>query len=263
MAIHPTIAALREHIGQQELKEHNWPAISLGAAELDQSLPENGLKTGSLYEIIPETYADFPATLGFGFGVLARISKMRSGHILWVQPNYRTFAETKLYPTGLSGFGIDPNRIIHVNVPKSQNVLWALDEALANTSVVAAIGLIPEDDRAYDFTASRRLAMRAASHGATALVFPREPGFAMASAAEMRWSVSAASSSPAHYKDQSVPGIGAPRCDVRLVKSRRGNAGHWCVEWNHETLSFRLAAPLVNRTPVRVSGIGTRQPAAA
>ncbi|MGI9357383.1 MAG: ImuA family protein [Rhizobiaceae bacterium] len=263
MATNPTIAALRDHIGQQEHTGHNWPSVSLGVLGGDRLLPQGELKTGSLYEIVPETYADFPAALGFGFGVLSRISRERSGYILWVQPNYRTFGESRLFPPGLSSFGIDPNRIIHVNVPKPQNVLWALDEALANTSVVAAIGMIPEDDRTYDFTASRRLSMRAARHGATALIFPRGPDFAMTSAAEMRWSVAAGSSVTAHYKGQSMPGMGGPRWQIRIAKSRRGNAGHWCVEWNHEKLSFRLAAPLADRAPLRIAGIETGQLATA
>lgn len=263
MTFNPTIAALREHIGEQERVDHDWPTVSLGPPELDRSLPEDGLKTGSLYEIVPKTYADFPAALGFGFGILARISRKRNGHILWVQPNYQTFAETRLYPVGLSSFGIDPNRIIHARVPKSQNVLWALDEALANTSVVAAIGLIPEDDRTYDFTASRRLSMRAANHGVTAIIFPREPSFAMASAAVMRWSVKSEASFPMHCKGQSIPEVGVPRWRVNIAKSRHGNTGEWHLEWNHEKLSFRLAAPLADRTPLRISSIETRQSAAA
>jgi len=263
MAFHPTIAELREHIGEQECVDHNWPAVSLGVPELDQSLPEGGLKNGYLYEIVPEIYADFPAALGFALGVLSRISKKRNGHILWVQPNFRTFAETRLYPTGLSDFGIDPNRIIQVNVPKSQNVLWALDEALADTSVVAAIGLIQEDNRAYDFTASRRLSMRAANHGTTAFVFPIEPGFAMASAAEMRWSVKSEASFPVHCRGQSIPSVGVPRWHVRIAKSRHGNIGEWHLEWNHEKLSFRLATSLANRAPIRISGLETGQSAAA
>ena len=259
-----SIATLQKQIHQQERTvNNNWPIADFGTPEIDQKLPDNGFATGSLYEVIPNSYADFPAMLGFGMGMLSRILRKCNGHVLWVQPKDPVFEETRLYPMSLSSFGIDPDRVIHVNVSKAQHALWAIDEALAHNGIVAAVGLIPENDRTYDFTASRRLSMRAASQGTTALLFPREPKFAMSSAAEMRWLVATRPSVPRHRRGQAVPGVGTPHWHICIAKSRRGNTGHWYVEWNHETLSFRLATSLVNRTQNRISGIKTGQPAAA
>ena len=45
-------------------------------------------------------------------------------------------------------------------------------------------------------------------------------------------------------------GSASPRWAVELVKSKGGTAGRRrIVEWNHETLSFRLAAALADRAP--------------
>lgn len=263
MKLTSTIEALRERIDCGQKSGQNWPIVSLGDSEMDRGLPVGGLATGALYEMFPDSYADFPATVGFGLGLVSRLLQKRNGALIWVQPDYGPFAETPLYPLGLAAFGIDPDRLIHVTVPKAQNVLWALDEALAQPGVAAAVGLMPEDERCYDFTATRRLGMRATSRGSTAFLFLREPGFAMATAAEMRWSVTCAVSSPVHHIGQKMPYPGRPRWHVRLTKTRGRTAGDWEIEWDHETLSFRLAAPLAGRAPQRISGIGARQSAAA
>lgn len=263
MVPHPTIAALRDHIGEQEKSVHNWPVVSLGAEELDYALPQNGLTTGALYEMVPDNYADFPATLGFGLGVLSRILQRQDGTVLWAQPAYQALAEIELYPTGLASFGIDPNRIIHVKVPKAQHALWALDEALANNAICAVVGLIGEDEAAYDFTAARRLSMRAARYGTTAFMCLRDPGFSMATAADIRWRVASAPSAPRHRTGQATACPGTPRWHLHLSKSRQGKPGHWNIEWNNETLSFHMAAPLGDRKTVRLSGHKTGQSAAA
>lgn len=249
------ISVLRTRIARQDRKNsHDWPIAHFGAEEIDAALPDKGLTTGTLHEFLPAGYGDFSASLGFGLGMLSRILQQRSGHVIWVRPAHQRLSQGTLYPSGLAAFGIDPDRVIHVNAPKPKNMLWALDEALTNQAVAAAIGFLAENDRTYDFTASRRLAMRAASHGATALLFTSQPGFAMATAAETRWSVKPASSQPMHRRGQPVPGLGVPRWHIRLTKCRRGGAGQWHLEWNHETLSFRLAAPLADRAPVRLPG---------
>ncbi len=263
MVFNPTIAALREHIGQQEKAGHDWPAVSLGTSGLDQALPQNGLATGALYEMVPDQYADFPATLGFGLGVLSRILQQQSGSVLWVQTAHQALAETTLYPIGLTSFGIDPNRIIHVKVPKAQHALWALDEALANNAISTVVGLFGEDEAAYDFTAVRRLSMRAASHGTTAFILLRDPCFSMATAADMRWRIASVPSFPRHRKGQAIACPDVPRWHLHLSKSRSGKPGQWSIEWNHETLSFRMAAPLADRAKIRLSGLEAQQPVAA
>lgn len=249
------IAGLRARIARQERAAvPAWPVAGLGPVTLDCALPRGGLATGALYEIMPGGSGHSSAALGFGLGLLARILKARPGHILWALPSWQGFAEGMLHPAGLASFGIDPARLIHVGVPKPQNVLWTLDEALAHKSVTAAVGLLPPSDRAYGFTASRRLSMRAARHGATALILAGKPDIAMATASAMRWSVRAEPSLPARRTGQAIPGLGAPRWHVRLIKSRHGGAGQWHLEWDHETLSFRLAAPLADRAPFGRSG---------
>lgn len=256
------IAALRAQIAEQERHTPlTWPSTPIGA--FDEALPGHGLATGALHEVLPAAHGDFTAALGFSLGALARILAARPGYLIWAMPGFVTFAQGRLYPLGLTPFGIDPNRVIHLSVGKPLDVLWVIEEALNHPAVAAVIGILPENDRAYDFTASRRLAMRAARHGATALVLGTRPDLGVSTAAETRWRIASAPSAPAWRTGQYKPGLGPPRWQVDLIKSRKGVAGQWPVEWNHETLSFRLAAPLADRAPLRVDRIARGQSAAA
>lgn len=259
-----TMTRLRANIARHDPSRiRDWPAADLGATALNTAFPGGGLATGVLHEILPAIHGDFPAALGFGLGALARILARRPGHILWAQPAWQALEEGILYPHGLAAFGIDPDRVVHVHAPKAKNLLWTLEEALACEAFAAVVGLLPDNDRTYDFTTSRRLSMRAARHGATGLLLAGRSNLGTSTAAETRWSVETEPSAPAHRTGHPVAGLGPPRWRVSLLKSRKGASGHWRVEWNHETLSFRLAAPLADRTTIRLPGAAAGQWAAA
>lgn len=251
------IEFLRRHIAAQErLSPLKRPTVTLGPDRLDAALPDGGLSTGALHEIAPVASGDFAAGAGFGFCLLARLARMRPGTVLWALPAYRGLHEGELYPLGVAALGFDPGRLIRVEARKGTDVLWALEEGLAHPALAAVVGVLPEGDRAYDFTASRRLAMRSARQGVTAFILRGRDHAGAATAAETRWSVSAL---PGALSGRARPGLGPPRWRLALIKSRRGTLGRWDVEWDHETLSFRLPAPLADRTPAWAHGVGDGQ----
>lgn len=259
------LSGLQSYLDRQRQGETEtpWPPAGTTRDALDATLPGEGLATGVLHEILPASHADFPAALGFSLGIAARILQKRPGHVLWVMPSWQGRAHGALYPDGLAGFGIDPARLVEIRAPRTREALWAIEEALGHAPVAAVFGVLPGNETTYDFTASRRLAMRAAQQGVTALILPARPDLNTASAAHMRWSAAAGASPPARYIGQPVPGLGTPRWHIQLLKSRRGGSGNWHLEWDHEAVSFRLAAPLADRTPDRSSGDFGRQRASA
>jgi len=251
---------LRQRITEQERRTlESWPSVSLGAPALDHKLPGGGLAAGTLHEFLPATPGDLAALAGFSLGVLAQLLRVQTGFVLLALPGFHAFREGAFYPVGLTALGCDPDRLVQLRAPKGENVLWAMEEGLENPALAAVVGVLPNNDRAYDFTASRRLAMRAAASGVTALLIrsQRTPG--NATAAQTRWRIAAAPSEEQPWAGGRMPGLGAPQWQVQLTKSKNGALGEWRVRWDDETFSFRLAAVLADRAASRAPA----QPAVA
>ncbi len=229
--------------------EHRLPAISLGDEAIDDALPGGGLATGAVHEFIPAAQEDFAAALGFNLGLLTRLMRMRAGPVLWAAPSRESFRCGIAYPVGLAAFGFDPGRLHYLSVRTAEDVLWAAEEALASAALAAVIGILPAKDKSYDFTASRRLSLRAAASGVTAFLIRPHTSTDKPTAAITRWSIAARPSAPEKRRGLSMPGLGPPRWQADLVRSKRGQPRSWLVAWDHETLSFRLASPLADRTP--------------
>jgi protein ImuA len=245
------LQALRRRIGALAAvaPEATEGTITLGEAAIDGALPEGGLALGAVHELLPASHGDFAAALGFGFGLLARLTQTSPRPVLWVVPSRDASRHGIAYPIGLAAFGCDPGRLVHLSAGTAQDVLWALEEGLASAALAAVVGLLPANDKAYDFTASRRLSLRAAASGVTALIIRHHASADNPTAALTRWSIAARPSAPLRRRGPSLPGVGPPRWQASLVRCKRGRPRHWLVEWNHETLSFRLAASLADRAP--------------
>lgn len=228
---------------------HETSTVSLGEAELDAALPEGGLELGVVHEIVPAGAGDVAAALGFSLGLLTRIAGSRPGPVLWTATQDPARHGTA-YPIGLMATGLDPGRLIQVNASAARDMLWTLEESLTTAAFAAAFGFLARDGRHYDFTASRRLSMRAAESGGTVIILRVAADTSGSTAAATRWSVSARPSLPIRFPGHAMPGLGPPRWQVDLVRCKRGRPRGWLVEWDHETLRFHLAAPLADRAPV-------------
>ncbi len=232
-------------------------AIAFGEDEIDNVLPDHGLALGAVHELLPSELGDFAATLGFGAGLLTRLARMRKQPVLWIAPAARHGAA---YPVGLAAFGFDPTRLHYLAVEETKDVLWAMEEALASAALAAVVGILPSHDKLYDFTASRRLSLRAMSSGTTAFLFRHHMSADKPTAAVTRWSIATRQSAPQWRKGLTTPGSGPPRWRANLVRCKRGRPRSWLVEWDHETCSFRLASPLAHRVPAVAGAAVAIQP---
>jgi protein ImuA len=139
------------------------------------------------------------------------------------------------YAPGLSSFGLDPSRVIFGRLSSLSDLLWAMEEALGCRAVAAVIADLATPPKGLDFTASRRLSMRAASSGASALIIRYGQDRAM-SAAHLRWAVSPALTQPQAF-DARAPG--RPRFLIELERSRLGQLDgrvegtRLLVDWTH------------------------------
>jgi protein ImuA len=169
---------------------------------------------GVLHEIFADTHPETGTTLGFALAQVQRLlgQDRPAVIILQLSPDGRELGVP--YGLGFKSFGIDPEAIVFGRMDNPIDLLWAMEEAIACRAIAAVIADIAAPIKALDFTASRRLSLRAAASGCSAFLirYTRERE---ASAARFRWRLASALSQPPPF-DTHAPG--RPRWQVTLEK---------------------------------------------
>lgn len=205
------------------------------SAMLQNLLKDRGTHPGTaactLAEVFAETATD-AAAVAFA---LARIPKS-SAPILWVQDRLSRKETGRPYLAGLW----QTRPIIMVDLSRAVDVLWAMEDGLRCASLAAVLGEVWGDPPALDFTASKRLAMRAEAAEVPCWLI-RRAASANLSAARERWRVA---SLPAarHPHDAHAPG--QPRWSLELFRARGGKPGQWVGRYDRTTDRLHFAAPL-------------------
>ena len=171
----------------------------------------------SLQEALPARASD-AAALGFVLSALPPGPRP----VLWVQDRVSRLEAGRLYLPGrgkprLSG----PVIAVRVNHPRE--ALWALEEGAACAGLAAVVGDIDGAAGVLDFTATKRLALRAELSGVPVWLI-RRGGDRSLSAARERWQITALPSS-ANPHDPSAPGL--PRWRAELFRARGRPPGIW------------------------------------
>lgn len=213
--------------------------LALGVPEMD-ALTGGGLSLADMHEVRCSASRDIACATGFVAGLLAQLMKRsaRDGPVFWVSEGAATFEAGFLYAEGLSWFGVDPGRIIHVHPRDLGDALWAAGEVARSGNPVATVFHVKGNQRVLDLAVSRKLMLRAQTGGAP-LFLLRQAGEEEASSAATRWHVAPAPSLP---DAQFERGVGHMRLALSLEKNRNGQTGHWQVAWNPEKRSFEHAA---------------------
>lgn len=186
---------------------------------------EPQLLPGYLHEVHVSAQ-DWGAALAF---VLASFNPEEQRPILLARSAHRSGIRMQLHAEGLMELGIDPGRLLIVEVRSDPDLLRvALDAArcpaLAAT-VLESWGNLP----LYDLTASRRLVL-AAERSRVPVIMLRGEAKPRASAAYSRWQISSAPSTPLAA---NAPGTSS--LQIELLRKRGGPAGMcWQLEWNDE-----------------------------
>jgi len=232
--------------------------ISTGCPEIDLALPPPGLAGAAVHEVAGAGYQDRSAALGFALGLTARLLKERPGPLIWCQ--MRDHDRLHIHGPGLMAFGIDPDRLTKITLRREIDLLWALEEALDCPYVAGVIGIL-WSEKLYNFTASRRLSLRAKKSGVTALLV-RSHHATGSSAAKTRWQVATTPSPASTQGKVTMPRPGRAGWRIDLTKSGTGWNKKWDVVWNHEAICFDLASRVVDRAPAADSG-SAQEPTAA
>jgi protein ImuA len=231
------LAALRARIAKIEghapglSSDARVEAWTSGLAAMDAALGagEKGLGLGALHEIVAASPVDLPVASAFAFGLLARLK--RRGPLLWCVTGLTQNEYGAPYAPGLAAFGIDPSRIVSINVRHPRDLSFVLEEAarLPGLAAIIAEGPLPS------FTASRRLALLLATSGVPMLFLP-DGKTGQGSAAATRFVV-APLVAPNSALDIRSPG--PPAFRVTLARTRGGRPGlSFEMVFDHANLTF-------------------------
>jgi protein ImuA len=218
----------------------------LGIETLDHVLG-GGLATGLLHEIYGAAGRDAGAATGFALGLARRLTG-NMAPIVWLVQSPAAGEYGHPYAPGLAEMGIDPNRLLLVQVRREEELLEAALQT-ARTLAGGVAVLEPHGEaRQLDLTAGRKLALAAEASGVSLLLL-KIAAVPVASTAATRWRVSAA---PSHGMPRHL--MGPPRLQVELMRNRNGRTGTWIVEWNSDESVF-ASAPALQPQTVPLSGV--------
>ena len=201
----------------QGFKPPSANAVDVGLGPMTAAFPNAVFPTGAIHELLSTGAENAAASGGFVAGLVGTLMGS-GGACIWISSAGRVF------PPGLKTFGIEPDRVIFVNLKKEKEVCWAMEEALKCDGLAAVIGELQE----ISFTASRRLQLAVEQSRVTGFLLRHNPRNLNPNACVARWKISPLASELI----PGMPGIGHPRWNIELARIRNGQPGTWQMEWS-------------------------------
>src|SRR6516165_9562298 len=127
----------KEILSLQGFKQVKHSITDLDLGPILHAFPNSIFPLGAVHEFSCTRAEDVVASGGFIAGMLH--SMMKCGGIsLWVS------SSRNIFPPGLRSFGLDPDKIIFVDLNRDTDKLYSIEEALKCDSVTAVVGEISE-----------------------------------------------------------------------------------------------------------------------
>lgn len=190
---------------------------SLGLGPIEHAFPGKVFPRAAIHELISVNPESAACTNGF-LSVMLRSLMQHNGSCLWISTR-RT-----IFPPALKTFGIEPDRILFVDVNTVKDALWAMEEALKCNALNAVVG----EFTALTFDESRRLQLAVEQSKVTGFIHRFKPKVENTVACVSRWKVTP------HFSElpDALPGMGFPRWNIDLLKVRNGKPASWQVKWS-------------------------------
>ena len=179
----------------------------------------------------------------------------RPGPVLWVQD--RLSGAEAGRPQGAALRRVWGRDVIHVRAGRAQDLLMAMEMGLGCPALAAVLGEVWGAVPRLDFTATKRLALRAEASGVPCWLVRHaaEPGL---SAARERWRLASLPSAPDPW-DARAPG--APRWRAELFRSRGHRPGTWVARHERVGAAHRLDLAPLDGDGAVVAHAGSRRAA--
>ena len=205
----------KEILPLQGYKPPNQNNTVVDLGPVNHAFPQHQFPTGAIHEFLSPEPENAAATGGFIAGIMGELMKA-GGLIFWISSN------RSIFPPALKYFGIAPHKIIFIQLKKTKELLWTLEETLSHQGLTAVVGELQD----IDLTGSRRLQLAVEQSRVTGFILRNNPRN-QATACISRWKIE---SIPSPLPD-NIPGVGYPRWNVNLLKIRNGKPGSWQLEW--------------------------------
>lgn len=185
----------------------------------------------ALHEVMAMTPVAMNIATGFCLGLLTRC-QTKGKPFIWLEDEMTGIEYGTPYPIGIASFGLDPAQFILVRCKSDAEALKATDDALSEKCIGGIILSLSCASKALNFTATRRLHLGAEKARCPTILLLGKNAL-KTSNATTRWQIAATSSESSGAK---APGFAA--FDVRLLRNRTGNTGHWLMQWNLNDKTF-------------------------
>lgn len=189
--------------------------LPTGLGFLKEHLPQGSFPLGAVHEFVCNGKESIASTEGFVSALLSTMMNMNTITV-WISSN------NTLFSPALKLFGIDPDRIIFIQLYKEKELLWAMEEALKCNGLSAVVCELQE----LSFTSSRRFQLAVEQSAVTGFILRINPRKLVPTACVSRWQISSLAS-----EATDLPGVGFPKWNIELLKIRNGKPGAWQVEW--------------------------------
>jgi len=191
-------------------------ASNFGLGAIEAAFPNGIFPTGAIHEFVSTQPEHAAASCGFVTSLLA-VLMQNNGACLWISRS------RNIFPPALKTFGVEPDRIIFIDLHKEKDVLWATEEALKCKGLAAVITEVGE----LSFMQSRRLQLAVEHSQVTGFIIRNSDFKLSTTACTARWKITPLPS----QLGEGMPGVGFPRWHIELLKVRNGNPGSWKIEW--------------------------------
>jgi protein ImuA len=208
--------------------------VHVDLGPINDAFPNAHFPLGAIHEFVCSDMEKQTAAAGFISTILSSLM-IDGGVALWIS------ASRTIFPPALIAFGIDPAKIIFIDLKNQKEVAWAVDEALKLNGLAAVVG----DMQEINFTTSRRLQLAVEKSQVTGFLLNNNKNTTGSNACLTRWQVSPLPS----MLDDDLPGVGFPCWKVDLLKIRSGRPGSWELTW----MNGQLTA--LNKEPVVISDL--------
>jgi len=225
------------------VKQQRLSALRASIADIERKPPlaePSGIKgpllegfvvpaAGLVQEIFGDERRNTGALLGFALGQSRQLLTPVRRAVVYLQLLSDAQEMGVPYGPGLAVFGFDPAALVLIRPANMTELLWAAEEALACGAVAAVIADIAGQPKMLDFTASRRLNLRANSGGVTIFML-RYGAWREASAAQLRWHLVPVLSAETPF-DARAPGEVRWRASLEKGAVTDRQNQQWLLEW--------------------------------